>query len=118
MIPQFVDISAYQGTIDFSAYRKWAASFDGIARVAMKSSEGTGFIDPSFAVNRAKALEAGIDEIYYYHFARPDLGNNPVDEANFMQSVVGAIRPQDMIILDYEVQSPLATARWALAWLV
>jgi hypothetical protein len=35
-----------------------------------------------------------------------------------MMRVVGAIRNSDMIILDYEVQSPLATAAWALAWLV
>src|SRR5690242_13601703 len=118
MIPQFVDISAYQGEIDFVAYRKWAASFDRIARIAMKATEGIGFTDPRFQANRTKALVAGIDCIYYYHYGRPDLGNNPVDEANFVMSTVGAIRNSDMIILDYEVQSPLATAAWALAWLV
>lgn len=117
VIPQFADVSNYQGKIDFAAYSKWSESFDGISRMAIKVTEGAVFIDPNFAANRAGALTAGIDEIYYYHFARPDLGNSAVREASFMNSVVGAIRENDGIALDYEVDSPLATAGWALAWL-
>jgi len=117
MTPQFVDISAFQGNIDFVAYRKWAASFDGIARIAIKATEGTGFIDPNFATNRAKALDAGIDVLLLYHFARPDLGNNASAEANFMQSTIGNVRDSDLVVLDYEVSSPQANASWAYAWL-
>jgi lysozyme len=117
MTPQFVDISAFQGNIDFVAYRKWAASFDGIARIAIKATEGTGFIDPNFATNRAKALSAGIDVLLLYHFARPDLGNNASAEANFMHSTIGNVRDSDLIVLDYEVSSPQATGAWAYAWL-
>lgn len=118
MVAQFVDISSFQGPIDFVANRAWAASFDGIARIAMKATEGVGFVDPRFRANRSAALAAGFDVLIMYHFARPDLGNSDIAEANFMQSVVGPIRNSDMIILDYEVQSPLATAQWALGWLV
>jgi GH25 family lysozyme M1 (1,4-beta-N-acetylmuramidase) len=84
----------------------------------MKATEGVGFVDPRFRANRSAALAAGFDVLIMYHFARPDLGNSDIAEANFMQSVVGPIRNSDMIILDYEVQSPLATAQWALGWLV
>jgi GH25 family lysozyme M1 (1,4-beta-N-acetylmuramidase) len=115
--PSFVDISAYQGSIDFVAYRAWAASIDGIARIAMKSSEGVGFTDPSFAANRSRALAAGIDCIYYYHFARPGLGNNAQQEANWQYDAVGAVRAQDLLILDFEENAPQATGAWAYAWL-
>jgi GH25 family lysozyme M1 (1,4-beta-N-acetylmuramidase) len=115
-IAQFVDISSFQGTIDFVAYRVWAASFDGIARIAMKSSEGTTFIDPLFKANREAALAAGIDCIYYYHYGRPSV-NTAVQEAKFMHSVVGDVRPQDLLILDFEENTPNATSDWAYAWL-
>lgn len=117
MTAQFVDISSFQGSIAWTSYRAWSASFDGIARIAMKATEGTGFVDPLFAANRAAALTAGIDEIYYYHFSRPDLGNNPMAEADFMCSVIGDVRANDLLILDYEVSSPYATAEWAYEWL-
>lgn len=117
MTPQFVDISAFQPqNIDWQAYRAWSAQWDGIARVAMKATEGVGFTDPHFAAYRAGALAAGVDQIFYYHFARPDLANTATDEANWCHSVVGAIRDNDQIILDIEVQA-LATEAWAHVWL-
>jgi GH25 family lysozyme M1 (1,4-beta-N-acetylmuramidase) len=116
MVAQFVDISSFQGNIDFVAYRAWAASFDGITRIAMKSSEGIGFIDPLFAENRANALAAGIDCIYYYHFGRPS-ENNAIDEAKWQKQVVGGIRAADMLVLDFEENVPQATAEWAYEWL-
>lgn len=115
--PQFIDISSFQGNIDFNAYRQWSESFDGVSRIAMKTTEGIGFTDPSFASNRAKALAAGIDCILYYHFSRPDLSNTSVAEADYAHSVVGGIRTTDYIVLDYEVNTPLATADWAYGWL-
>jgi len=114
--PQFVDVSGYQGNIDFTAYAAWARQGDGIARIAMKSSEGVGFTDPSFISNRAKAIEAGIDCIYFYHFARPDI-NSAQNEAQWQKQVVGDLRAQDIVILDYEENTPNATAEWAYEWL-
>jgi GH25 family lysozyme M1 (1,4-beta-N-acetylmuramidase) len=116
MTAQFVDISSFQGSIAWASYRAWSASIDGIARVAMKATEGTGFVDPLFAANKAAALSAGIDEIYYYHFSRPDL-NGAVAEANFMHSTVGNVRDGDLLILDYEQNVSQATAEWAYEWL-
>lgn len=116
MAPQFVDVSSFQGAIDWVAYRSWAAQWDGIARVAIKATEGVGFTDPQFAANRAGALAAGIDTILYYHYARPQY-NGPASEADYMHSVVGDIRPQDLIVLDLEENAGQGVAPWAYDWL-
>ena len=115
--PLFADISAYQGVIDWKAYHNWAKQWTGTSMVSMKSSEGIGFTDPRFVANRTGALSAGVDAIIYYHYGRPDLGNAPNLEADWQRSVVGTTRQQDTLMLDYEQQSPAATAGWALSWL-
>lgn len=114
---QFVDVSSYQSAINFHAYAAWARQWDTVARIAMKATEGVGYTNPVFVTGRPNALGAGIGSILYYHFARPDLHNTPEAEANYLYSVVGAIRDTDTIVLDYEVDSPLATAEWAYRWL-
>ena len=113
---QFVDISAWQPeTIDWGAYRTWAKSFDGVSRVAIRSSYGYGYTDTHYTAYRAGALEAGIDVIIYYHYAYPQY-NSPAAEAQWQRSVVGLIRPQDSILLDLEEQAPNVN-NWAYEWL-
>lgn len=115
--PQFVDISQFQpADINWSAYKTWAQQWDGVSRVSLRSSEGTTVTDAHFARYRAGALAAGIDILILYHFADPDL-NSPEAEADWQRKVVGSIRPQDVLMLDYEKQVPQANAAWALAWL-
>lgn len=118
MVPQFVDMSQFQPVnIDWKAYKAWSASVDGVSRVAMRSSYGNGYEDPHFAAYRAGALAVGIDEIYYYHYSYPQ--DNSADyEANWQRIVVGNIRPQDLLILDFEESVAQATAEWAYEWLV
>lgn len=118
LVAMFVDVSAFQGAIDWTAYKQWSAQWDGIARVAMKATEGVGFTDPQFYANRQGAIEAGVDVLYLYHFARPDLNNSPVAEALSMLDVVGtAIRESDQIILDIEVNATQNIAEWVYEWL-
>lgn len=107
---QFVDTSAYNN-VAWPAYAAWSSM------VALKSSEGIGFADPAYASHRAGALAAGISSILHYHFARPDLGNDPIAEANWQFQTVGAIQPGDLIVLDFEVQDARATADWAYQFL-
>lgn len=117
MTPQFVDISAWNPQqIDWKAYRAWSAQGDGISRVAMRSSYGAGYKDQHFDAYRAGALAAGIDVILYYHYSYPSL-NSAMQEANYQRSVVGDIRPQDLLILDFEENVPQATSTWAYQWL-
>lgn len=108
---QFVDVSGFQPTIDWHAYKQWSNC------AAMKATEGVGYTDPTFATHRNGALSAGIDSLLLYHFARPDLGNTPEAEANWMHQVVGAVRQNDLLVLDFEVSAPQATADWAYRFL-
>jgi len=102
--------------IDWPAYKKWSASVDGIARVSMRSTYGVGYIDPHFEQYRQGALQAGIDVIIYYHYGYPQF-NGASAEADYQHSVVGAIRAQDVLMLDYEEGASQANAAWAYAWL-
>jgi GH25 family lysozyme M1 (1,4-beta-N-acetylmuramidase) len=117
MTPQFCDISEWQSTdINWQAYKAWSAQGDGISRVAIRSSYGIS-IDPHLQAYRVGAIAAGIDQIIYYHYAYPNL-NPPQSEADAQFIATGAIRPQDMIVLDFEEDVVQATADWALAWLM
>lgn len=118
MTPQFCDVSAYQPTqIDWQAYKSWSAQGDGISRVAIRSSYGAGYKDQHFDGYRAGALEAGIDVILFYHYSYPSI-NTAVSEAQYQRSVVGDIRANDLLILDFEENVPQATSDWALTWLL
>lgn len=118
MTPQFCDVSQFQpATIDWQAYKSWAMQGDGVSRVAIRSSYGVGYKDVHFNQYRQGALSAGIDEIIFYHYAYPSL-NSAIDEANAQFNIVGNIRPQDMIILDFEENVAQANGDWAYTWLV
>lgn len=115
--PQYVDISVFQGSLNWQAYKKWASQWDGVSRVAIRSSYGTGYTDSSFEANRTGALDAGIDSIIYYHYAYPQF-NTARDEADWQFKIVGSIRPHDLLMLDYEENRVQATAQWAYDWLL
>jgi GH25 family lysozyme M1 (1,4-beta-N-acetylmuramidase) len=118
MVAQFVDVSQFQPqNLDWQAYKAWSAQGDGISRVAIRSSYGVGYKDVHFAQYRAGALSAGIDQIIFYHYSYPSL-NSPSSEANSQFNIVGSIRPQDLLVLDFEENVPQATAEWAYEWLV
>lgn len=112
----YADISSFQPTsIDWGAYKSWSEQGDGIARIALKASEGTGYTDAHYLMYRASAQAAGI-RIIHYHYARPEW-NTPQAEANWFRVVVGSIGPNDEVMLDYEEGVGQATADWALAFL-
>jgi len=115
--PQFADISTFNPLhIDWQAYKQWSAQWDGTSRVAMRSSYGVGYTDSHFAEYRAGALTANIDMILMYHYSYPQY-NFPASEAAWQKKVIGQIRPQDILILDFEESTPSASSAWALAWL-
>lgn len=89
------DIAVYQGAPDF-AQLKTAAKF-----VFVKATEGTGLTDDQFARNWSEARRVGIQR-GAYHFAHPDLGLDPDDEAAYFVQTVGPLSPGDMLALDLE----------------
>jgi len=116
-IPRYCDLSVFNPVdIDWVAYRAWSAQGDGKSRVALRSSYGTGYTDQHYATYRKGAEDAGIDIIIHYHYGYPQF-NTPQAEADYQQSIVGAIRPDDLLMLDYEEGASQATAEWAYEWL-
>jgi lysozyme len=87
-----VDLSHHNGTVDL---RKAARA--GIAGVIHKATQGTGFIDPTSATNRAKAVDAGL--LWgAYHFGT---GSDGLQQAEHFLSTVQPGR-QDLLVLDFE----------------
>ncbi len=112
--PQLADISHYQPiNIDWSAYAKWSKQWDGVARVIMRASVGTGQKDDHFETYWKGATTAGVGQIGVYHYAYPQL-NSPEAEADWFTSVVGSrLRAHDFVMLDYEENVSNATPDWA-----
>jgi GH25 family lysozyme M1 (1,4-beta-N-acetylmuramidase) len=65
---QGIDVSHWQGTIDWGKVRDAGKKF-----AFIKASEHTSFVDNKYQTNRANAKAAGL-KVGAYHFARPDLG--------------------------------------------
>ncbi len=110
-----IDVSHYQQTIDWTQV---AAS--GVRFAIAKASEGTGYVDPMFATNRAGALAAGI-VFGAYHFARPDLHPfDPIPEADHFVDAA-QLAPGNIIpVLDLERSGSLTPSQisdWVLGWL-
>lgn len=118
MVAQFVDMSQFQPEpINWTVYKEWSKQGDGVSRVAFRTSYSNGYKDPAFDAHRENALSVGIDQIIYYHYAYPQY-NNAHDEANWQKQVVGGIRPNDLLVLDFEENVSQANAEWAYEWLV
>jgi GH25 family lysozyme M1 (1,4-beta-N-acetylmuramidase) len=112
-----VDVSKWQGSIDYSAVQGSGRSF-----VIAKATEGYGYLDPRWGANRAGALAAGL-RLGGYHFARPDL--NPTtdgarNEADWFVDQLGLADGMLVPALDLEVHGSLgvtALTDWVKAWL-
>jgi lysozyme len=95
-----IDVSHWQGAIDWAAVRGSGVDF-----AFIKATEGATYTDPQFARNWAAAGEAGVMRGAYHYF-RP--GTDPVKQAeNFLR--VARIGPNDLpAVLDVETSEGLA----------
>ncbi len=108
-----VDTSHYQrGRIDLKAARA-----EGLQWWYVKATEGTAYVDPTYAKRVRQARRAGVP-VGAYHFARPDRGD-AVDEARWFLGKTD-IRAGDMLpMLDLESSeglSPSELTAWTGAW--
>src|SRR5215472_16213443 len=95
--PLFADLSNNDPHLDARVYRD-----SGMVIVALKASEGTGFIDPD---HERLALAAGMVHVavMHYHFARPDDGTSGEEEADhFLTATDGLRGPHDYVVYDGE----------------
>ena len=83
-----VDVSHFDGAIDWAAARR-----DGVAFAIIKATEGTSFVDNHFATNWTNTRANGIIH-GAYHFFRPK--SDPVAQADFFVQVAGSPKSGDL----------------------
>ena len=108
---QGIDVSSAQGQIDWSQ----VAATNQVNFVICKATEGTTFVDPTFAKNWQAIKDNGWVR-GAYAFARTQ--NDPIAEADHFINTVGNLDPSDMLVLDIETGALKGTAftDWVSAW--
>ena len=96
LIYEGIDISQWQGTIDFSKVRQ-----DGIQVVYIKASEGTGYVDPYFRKNYNEAKENGLS-VGFYHYLTARNEEEAILEAEHFTNVIAGTTPDCKLAMDFE----------------
>lgn len=104
-----IDISRHQGSVDFNAVKSQ------VSFVIIKATEGTGFTDPKFNEYLTEIRKVGL-LAGAYHFARPDLNNTAIEEADWFLSVYKPL-PGEFLALDYEANWNGDVVAWCKAFL-
>ncbi|KAI0676570.1 glycoside hydrolase family 25 protein [Trametes maxima] len=76
--PKGIDISNYQGTVNFNT-----AKANGISFVYIKATEGTTYVDPTFSSHYTGATNAGLIR-GAYHFAHPSASSGATQAKYFL----------------------------------
>jgi GH25 family lysozyme M1 (1,4-beta-N-acetylmuramidase) len=105
---QGLDVSHWQGTVDWNAVAANGASFG-----YMKATEGTTYTDPQFGTNYAGSANAGLAR-GAYHFALPDSSSGAAQANFFLNSGGGWVADGHTMppVLDIEY-NPYGTSDWA-----
>jgi GH25 family lysozyme M1 (1,4-beta-N-acetylmuramidase) len=104
-ITEGIDVSHWQGTIDWAKVRAAGKRF-----AFIKSSEDTDFVDNKYATNKAGAKAAGL-HVGAYHFAQPETkSGDAAAEADHFVASAGISRGDLLPVLDLEVANGLNAA--------
>ncbi|KAI0262909.1 glycoside hydrolase family 25 protein [Gloeopeniophorella convolvens] len=76
--PEGIDVSHYQGTINWNTVKS-----HGVVFAYIKATEGTTYLDPKFSANYEGATKAGIIR-GGYHFAHPDSSSGAAQAKYFL----------------------------------
>lgn len=101
-----IDISRYQAGINIEALE--------IDFVIVKATEGVGYSDSNYIEYLEQAKNSN-KKIGLYHYARPDLGNTPEDEATWFISRAKNYIKEAILVLDWEVD--VSNINWAYNFL-
>lgn len=91
-----IDVSSWQGEIDFSQVKA-----SGIEVVYIKSSEGFRSVDSYFEQNYANAKNAGL-KVGFYHYVTARSVEDAVKQANFFVSTISGKNPDCKLAMDFE----------------
>lgn len=93
---QGIDVSSWQGDIDFSAVKN-----SGIDIVYIKSSEGSNYINPYFESSYSNAKANGL-KVGFYHYVTARTTQQAIEEANFFARVIRGKSPDCKLAMDFE----------------
>ena len=91
-----IDVSSWQGEIDFSQVKA-----SGIEVVYIKSSEGFHSVDSYFEQNYTNAKNAGL-KVGFYHYVTARSVEDAVKQANFFVSTISGKNPDCKLAMDFE----------------
>ena len=91
-----IDVSEWQGTIDFEA-----VADSGIDIVYIRASEGTDYIDPYFRENYEKAKANGL-RTGFYHYLTARTEEEARAEAEFFVGNIKGTEPECKLAMDFE----------------
>ena len=91
-----IDVSEWQGSIDFSLVKE-----SGIDVVYIRSSEGNNYIDPYFRDNYENAKDNGL-KVGFYHYLTARNTSEARTQAEFFVSVVKSTSPDCRLAMDFE----------------
>lgn len=97
IIYEGIDVSAYQGEIDYNRVKE-----SGIEIVYIKASEGTYLEDPFFKRNYNNAKNNGL-KVGFYHFIRARTNEEAIREAEFFNSVISGTSLDCRLAMDFEI---------------
>jgi len=96
IIYQGIDVSQWQGNIDFEEVAN-----DEIDIVYIKSTEGTSYVDPYFERNYNNAKQSGL-KVGFYHYVLARTVEEAEDEAQFFASTISGKSPDCKLAMDFE----------------
>jgi len=101
--------------VDLSHWQSDFEAFNSVDFAIIKATEGIGYVDPACDKLYQKAKKSG-KLLGVYHFARPDLNNSAIAEADwFIKNIQGYLR-EAILVLDWE-SGYLGNVAWAKAFL-
>lgn len=95
MLVRGLDLSHHQQTVDFGRMAR-----DGIQFVMLKATQGTGYVDPTFAPRAQQAHDAGL-QVGAYHFAEVDT-DVIANVSHFLDTVRPTPASRRLLVLDVE----------------
>lgn len=84
--------------------------------VIIKATEGKTYVDPKLQKNYTDAVAAGL-MTGFYHYARPENGNTPEQEAIHFVSTIEKQVGTSVLCLDYEGKAHEYGCEWAIKWM-
>lgn len=111
---QGIDVSQWQGRIDFAAVKE-----AGVQVVYIRSSLGGDYTDPRFQENYKNAKAQGL-KVGFYHYVTASNEEQARQEAQFFATVVAGTEPDCRLAMDFEYLQGLSRQeinRVALAFL-